>query len=161
MTISKSLLLVAAAGLLSSTAFASSNNGSPLKELVQPSFSLKVKSEAFVQGNANSATLTAGYNNVDSGTTLNCTRVCTVSATASIQYEAGTTGTQWAICIFVDGVSAECQYQREEPYTFFDVGNIQTAVPSLAIGHHTVQTQVYVTNNSTLQYYAMTYAVHQ
>ncbi|HEX3429812.1 MAG TPA: hypothetical protein VHT03_02915 [Rhizomicrobium sp.] len=161
MYLSKAVLVVAAAALASTAAFAG-HSGSTTKTIHQPSFALKLKSEAFVQGNGDSTPLTQySYTPIDSGTTLNCTRVCTVSANVSSQVQ--TAGADWAIVIAVDGSYAESQYQgvQSGPSSFV-VGNVQTAVGSLAIGHHTVQTLLYTESASaTYQYYSMHYAVHQ
>ena len=161
MTMSKILLAFTAASIVSSAAFAG-DNGSPRKEIVTPAFSLKLKSEAFVQGNGDGTPLTQfAYTPIDSGTTLNCTKTCTVSATASAQMQTG--GADWAICIAVDGADFECQYQgvQSGPSSFV-VGNIETAAPSLAIGHHTVQTQLYTeSTTATYEYFSMHYALSQ
>lgn len=161
MSLSKAVLVFAAAAFASTAAFAG-DNGSTIKTMHPPSFALKLKNEAFVQGNGFSTSLAQyQYTPIDSGTTLKCTKVCTVSATASAQMQTG--GADWAICIEVDGSCVESQYQgvQSGPSSYV-VGNIETSDPSLAIGTHTVQTFLYTESTSaTYQYYSMHYAVHQ
>jgi hypothetical protein len=162
MSISKLLLTVGAAALVSSAASAG-NNGSPNKMLkAPPAQVLKLKKEAYVTGNGLSSPLTTfGYTNIDSGTTLTCTKPCVISADATVQYEPGATGGGWAIATLLDGGTIQSQYQNQADDTFFHVGNITSSI-SAGIGTHTVQTQVYVEqNNSTYQFYNMHYAVHQ
>ena len=161
MSLSKALLVFTAAAFASTAAFAG-HNGSPIKTIQTPSFTLKQKKEAFVQGNGFSTSLTQfAFTPIDAGTTFNCTRTCTVSASVSAQMQTG--GADWAICIVVDGVDAECQYQgvQSGPSSFV-VGNVEGAAPSLAIGNHTVQTQLYTeSTTATYQYFSMHYAAHQ
>lgn len=162
MSLSKTLSVVVAAAFASSAALAG-HNGSPLLSMKQPPVqTLKLKKEAFVQGNGNSTPLTQfAFTPIDAGTVLNCTKVCTVSASVSAQMHTG--GADWAICITVDGTSIECQYQgvQSGPSSYV-VGNVEASVPSLAIGNHTVQTQLYTESTSaTYQYFSMHYAIHQ
>jgi len=175
MTISKSFLLIAAAGLVSSAAFASNNgsplhaaafagkNGSPLhsSKAQPPAQVLKLKKETYVTGNGFSTSLPQfQFTTIDSET-LSCTRVCTVSADVSSQMQTG--GADWAICVLVDGNTMECQYQgvQSGPSSFV-VGNVGGSLGNLAIGSHTVQTQLYTeSSTATYQYYAMHYGVHQ
>ena len=161
MSLSKAVLFFTAAAFASTAAFAG-NNGSPIKTHQPPSFTLAQKKEVFVQGNGFSTSLPQfQFTPIDSGSTLNCLKVCTISATASAQIQSA--GADWAICIEVDGSDAECQYQGVQagPSSFV-VGNVQTAVPSLAIGNHTVQTFLYTESASaTYQYFSMKYAVNQ
>lgn len=161
MSYSKALLVFAAAAFASTAAFAG-GNGSPNKTIVQPSFALKLKNEAFVQGNGDSTSLPQfTLTPIDSGTVLTCTRTCTISATVSSQMNTG--GADWAICVEVDGSCVEEQYQgvQSGPSSFV-TGNIETSDPSLAIGHHTVQTFLYTeSTTATYQYFSMHYAVNQ
>jgi hypothetical protein len=161
MSLSKAVLVFAAAAFASTAAFAG-NNGSPSKTMQPPSFELKLKTEAFVQGNGESTSLTQyNYTPIDSGTVLKCTKVCTISATASAQMQTG--GADWVICIEVDGSCVEDQYQgvQSGPSSFV-VGNIETSDPSLAAGNHTVQTFLYTeSTTATYQYFSMHYAVNQ
>jgi hypothetical protein len=163
MSSSKAFLFLAAAAL-ASTAASAGHNGSPLKSMNHPPIQeLKVKKEVFISGNGDSTSIAPfTFTNLDSGSVLSCTRTpCTISATAQVQYEPGATGGGWAICLLVDGVDIECQYLGQADDTFFHSGSVQGSV-SAAIGNHTVQTQLYVEqNNSTYQYFAMTYAANQ
>src|SRR5690348_14359018 len=161
MSLSRAVLVITAAAFASTAAFAG-HNGSPIKTHQTPSFTLAQKKEVFVQGNGFSTGLTQfAFTPIDSGSTLNCLKVCTISASATAQMQTG--GADWAICIEVDGSDAECQYQgvQSGPSSFV-VGNVQTAVASLPIGNHTVQTFLYTESTSaTYQYFSMKYAVNQ
>lgn len=163
MSISKLVFALAAASLVSTTAYAG-HNGSPLgstmkHQAVQP---LKLKKEAYVTGNGNSTPLPQfAFTPIDSGTVLNCTKVCTISAEVSAQIQ--TAGADWAICITVDSADIECQYQGVQagPSTFV-MGNASGSLASVAIGSHTVQTQLYTESaTATYQFYNMHYAAHQ
>ncbi len=162
MTISKFVLVLAAAGLASTPAFAGPT-GSPLKGMMkhQPVQTMKLKKEAYVTGNGSSTGLAQfSYTPIDSGTTLNCTKACTVSADVTSQVQ--TAGADWAICIVVDGTQIECQYQGVQagPSSFV-VGNVSASAPA-AIGSHTFQTELYTESASaTYQFFNMHYAVHQ
>src|SRR5579864_2475480 len=153
MSLTKAVLVFAAAAFASTAAFAG-NNGSTSKTAVTPSFALKLKNEAFVQGNGDTTALTQyQYTPIDSGTTLNCTRVCTISATVSSQVQTG--GADWAIGIEVDGSFIESQYQgvQSGPSSFV-VGNVEASAPSLAIGHHIFNTLLNTeSTTATYQYY--------
>ena len=162
MTISKIIMIVAAAGLMSSAALAD-RSGSPLhqgKMTIQPK-ALKTKNQAFVTGNGLSTALPQfSFTPIDSGTVLNCKKACIVSADVTAQMNTG--GADWAICIVVDGTDIECQYQgvQSGPSSYV-VGNA-TANASAAAGDHTFQTQLYTESASaSYQYFAMHYAVNQ
>lgn len=164
MSISKLVFAVAAASLVSTVAYAG-HSGSPLKnntvkhQAVQP---MKLKNEAFVTGNGESTPLPQfAFTPIDSGTALNCKKVCTVSAEVTAQIQ--TAGADWAICITVDGADIECQYQGVQagPSSFV-VGNATASASGMSIGDHTFQTQLYTESASaTYQYFNMHYAVHQ
>ena len=162
MTISKIVMVVAAAGLVSSAALAN-RSGSPIHEGKQAVFQkvMKMRGEAFVTGNGESTALTQfSFTPLDSGTVLNCKKACVVSAEVTTQMNTG--GADWAICIVVDGSNIECQYQgvQSGPSSFV-TGNA-TGNASVAAGNHTFQTQLYSeSTTATYQYYAMHYAVNQ
>ena len=160
MSLSKVILGLAAASLVSSTALAG-HGGSPLHSMKQqPAMSLKLKSEAFVTGNGLSTPLTQfAFTPIDSGTVLNCKKACIISAEVTAQIQSA--GADWAICITVDGTDIECQYQgiQSGPSSFV-VGNV-TASSAQAAGSHTIQTQLYTESASaTYQYFNMHYGMH-
>jgi hypothetical protein len=163
MSISKLVFALAAASLVSTTAYAG-HSGSPLKNTIkhQAVEPMKLKTEAFVNGNGESTPLPQfAFTPIDAGTVLKCTKLCTISADVTAQIQ--TAGADWAICITVDGADIECQYQGVQagPSTYV-VGNAGASLASVAIGSHTVQTQLYTESASaTYQYYNMHYAVHQ
>jgi len=163
MSISKLVFALAAASLVTTTAHAGSS-GSPLRstmkhQAVQP---LKLKKEAYVTGNGESAPLPQfEFTPIDSGTVLNCTKVCTISAEVTAQVQ--TAGADWAICITVDAADIECQYQgvQSGPSSFV-VGNASGSAAAMSVGSHTVQTQLYTESASaTYQFFNMHYALHQ
>lgn len=160
MSISKILLVFVATSLMGSAALG--DNGSPLQGLKRPPVqTLKTKKVAFVVGNGSGSALAGGtFTIIDSPTTFSCTKACTISADSMVQYQPGASGVQWAICIYVDGSSIGCPYQSQAANTFFQVGNVQEAA-SLAIGNHTVQTQVFVSSASSLYGYTLAYQLNQ
>ena len=163
MAMSKLILTFAAASLVSSAALAGGNNGSPLHGLRQPPvLTLKQGKEAFVTGNGFSTSLPQfAFTPIDAGTVLKCIKpTCIISADVTAQMQTG--GADWAICITVDGVQIECQYQgvQSGPSSFV-VGNVTASAPA-AIGNHTVQTQLYTeSTTATYQYFSMHYALNQ
>jgi len=161
MTISKIIVAFAAAGLVSTAAYAGPS-GSPLKTMNhQPVQTLKQKNEAFVTGNGESTSLPQfSFTPIDAGSVLNCKKACVISAEVTSQVATG--GADWAICITVDGSDIECQYQGiQSGPSGFVTGNA-TANASASAGNHTVQTELYSESTTgTYQYYAMHYAVHQ
>jgi hypothetical protein len=162
MSLSKMIMFAAAAGFVSSAALAAGHNGSPLHSGAQPPAQvLKMKKEIFVTGNGLSTSLPQfQFTTIDTEST-SCSKVCTISADVSSQMNTG--GADWAICVLVDGATMDCQYQgvQSGPSSFV-VGNVTGSLGSLAIGSHTIQTQLYTESASaTYQYYAMHYAVHQ
>jgi hypothetical protein len=162
MTISKLVFALAAASLVSTAAYAG-HNGSPLKNTLQRQVQpMKLRNEAFVNGNGLSTSLPQfAFTPIDSGTVLNCKKVCTVSADVTAQMNTG--GADWAICVTLDGSDIECQYQgvQSGPSSFV-VGNAGASLAGVAIGNHTLQTQLYTESASaTYQYFNMHYAVHQ
>ena len=163
MSISKLVFALAAASLVSTTAYAG-HSGSPLKNTIkqQAVVPMKLRNEAFVNGNGFSTALPQfAFTPIDSGTVLNCKKVCTVSADVTAQMQTG--GADWAICVTVDGSDIECQYQgiQSGPSSYV-TGNVGASLAAVAIGNHTLQTQLYTESASaTYQYYNIHYAVHQ
>lgn len=123
---------------------------------------VKLKNSVIVYGDGGS--LAAGFNNIDSGTTLACgtAPACTVTAADMVQLIAGTNGSLWAICILVDGNYANpgCPYQGASTSANYQVGNSQQSFV-VGSGNHTVQTQVYVTDASTLGEWQATYRIYK
>jgi len=161
MTISKLVFALAAASLVSTGAYAG-HSGSPLKNsaVQRTVVPMKLKNEAYVTGNGESTALTQfSFTPIDSGTTLNCKKACTLAAEATAQMNTG--GADWAICLVIDGADVECQYQgvQSGPSTFV-VGNASGSTTG-GIGHHTFQTQLYTESASaTYQFFNMHYSVH-
>ena len=162
MTMTKMIVALAAAGLVSTVAYAGPS-GSPAHSNMkhQPVQTLKMRNEAFVTGNGLGAALTQfDYTPIDSGTVLHCKKACVISADATSQLQ--TAGADWAICIALDGSYIECQYQGVQAGPSSYVMGNAGASAAAAIGDHTVQTFLYTESASaTYQYYAMHYAVHQ
>jgi len=162
MSMSKLILTFAAATLASSAALAGGNNGSPLHSMKQPPvMTLKQGKETYITGNGFSTALPQfAFTPIDGGTVLNCTKAsCIISADVSAQMQTG--GADWAICVTIDGVDIECQYQgvQSGPSSFV-VGNV-TASSAQAAGSHTIQTQLYTESASaTYQYFNMHYGEH-
>jgi len=158
---SKIIVALAAIGLMTSAAHAGSS-GSPLKgrTIHKPVMTLKTRNEAYVTGNGLSAPLPQfQFTPIDSGTTLNCKKACTLSAEVTSQIQ--TAGADWAICIVIDGADVECQYQgvQSGPSSFV-VGNASGSVGG-GIGGHTFQTQLYTESASaTYQFFNIHYGVH-
>src|ERR1700733_7701450 len=159
---SKIIVALAAIGLMSSAAHAGLS-GSPLHSRVkhQPVQTLKTRNEAYVTGNGLSTALPQfAFTPIDAGTTLNCKKICTLTAEVSSQVNTG--GADWAICIVIDGANVECQYQgvQSGPSSFV-MGNASGSVGG-AIGNHTFQTQLYSESASgTYQFFNIHYAIHQ
>src|SRR5579862_4546383 len=118
-TMSKSWLFAAAAVLalsLPTLASAGSSPADPTKGTTQNPVNgaAKLKNTVVVYAGASGITLASGFNNLDSGSTLNCAASsCTITGEDMVQVEAGTAGTLWAICVLVDGAYANpgCPYQ--------------------------------------------------
>jgi hypothetical protein len=89
-------------------------------------------------------------------TTISCGRAsCSVLIEAMGQIQSA--GADWAICLLVDGVDYECQYQGVQagPSSFV-VGNARAYAPALSAGSHTVEMQEYTESASaTYQYFQM------
>ena len=121
-----------------------------------------LKGTVIVYGSGGS--LAAGFNNIDSATTLSCgtAPTCTIAAADMAQLEAGTNGSLWAICVLVDGNYANpgCPYQGAATSANYQVGNSQQSYV-VGSGSHTVQTQVYVANAATLGEWSFTYKIYK
>ena len=163
MTIVRLLTSAAAAALVIgiSTSAIAGNRADPTGDQHRVLPPIKLKNTAVVNGSGGS--LAAGFNNIDSGSTLNCgTSSCTISGEDMVQLEAGTNGSLWAICVLVDGnyASPGCPYQGSATSANYQVGNSQQSAV-VGSGNHTVQTQVYVANASTLGEWQFTYRIYR
>lgn len=123
-----------------------------------------VKLRGTVIAYGTSGTLAAGFNNIDSGSTLSCgsAPTCTIEAADMMQILAGTNGALWAICVLVDGNYANpgCPYQGAATNANYQIGNSQQSYV-VGSGNHTVQTQVYVDTASTLGSWQVTYRIYK
>ena len=108
---------------------------------------------SLIQYGSGGTTLSPGFNNVDTQQTWNCkySSGCTIGVSAMIQLA---NGGDWAICAVVDGnyINPPCPYQGNLPdagTNGYVTGNSEQNW-LVSQGDHTVQTQVYVTNSTTL-----------
>lgn len=106
-------------------------------------------------GNGNAAALTAGFNTIDERTIA-----CTVAAGCAIGFEAMAQikpqGSDWAICLLIDGSSVSCQYQGVQGSTTgWVVGNAR-GMGTVTQGTHTVTTQVYTESSTAVYAYFQT-----
>jgi hypothetical protein len=112
--------------------------------------------------NATGVDLPFGFDNVDSPTPITCNNAagCVIQIAASIQVRSDEDGTLWAICTLVDGQYANpgCGYQGELATGIYSTGNAQMNY-QVAQGKHTVQTQVYVNQESLLGQWQVTYSL--
>ncbi|HTT85140.1 MAG TPA: hypothetical protein VMF67_16810 [Rhizomicrobium sp.] len=118
--------------------------------VAQPGGTIKLKGN-IIQYGSGGTTLNAGFNNLDTAQTWNCTGStgCTIGVSAMVQLG---NGGNWAICAVVDGnyINPPCPYQGNLPDTgSYVTGNSQQSY-TVSSGSHTVQTQVYVTSSTTL-----------
>lgn len=142
---------------------ASPSDPTPDHQMRAPiSVPIKLKNSVIVYGDG--ASLASGFNNIDSGTTLSCgaAPACTITADDMAQMIAGTNGSLWAICVVVDGNYANpgCPYQGAATSANYQVGNSQQSFV-VGSGNHTVQTQVYVANASTLGEWQVSYRIYK
>ncbi|MFO1339467.1 MAG: hypothetical protein U1F53_14800 [Burkholderiaceae bacterium] len=113
----------------------------------------KLKATYLAAGNGNGASLPQyAFTTVDS-TTVSCS---TANCTIGIETMAQMTplGADWAICLVVDGAYASCQYQGiQGSTTGWAVGNARGMATGLAVGSHTVDTQVYTEASGAMYAY--------
>jgi hypothetical protein len=94
--------------------------------------------------------LSAGVFNPVESRTVNCNKIggCVIEQDSMIQLSPG--GGNWAICLSVNGTYTTCQFQGHLPDVgSFVVGNARGNV-LVAQGIHTVATDVFTSNASTL-----------
>jgi hypothetical protein len=112
--------------------------------------------------NGNGGTLNPGFNTIDSHT-LNCKKgPCTVAVTEMVQLQ--TPDGLWAICPNVDGTYTNpgCPYQGSIAAggSSYVTGNGQGSI-TVATGSHTVRTDVYVNQASSLANWQSTYTMYK
>jgi hypothetical protein len=112
-------------------------------------------------GNGLGAALATGFNTIDERTVS-----CTVAAGCAIGFEAMAQlkpqGSDWAICLLIDGVSVSCQYQGiQGSTTGYVVGNAR-GMGTVAQGTHTVTTQIYTESSTAIYtYYQTDYRIYK
>lgn len=148
--------LVAATALLSLSAWAGSDVSSA-KANVQPqafTAGLKLLKTYFETNNANGAALVSGFNPYGSSQTVTCgaTTGCFIMVNANAQVAGVATVNPSAIVIKVDGVTINSPFNTPVSTTSFTVMTYQTGI-AVATGSHTVTTEVYVSNATTLHRY--------
>jgi hypothetical protein len=100
--------------------------------------------------NGNGGALAAGTFNFVESRTVNCNKAvgCVIEQDSMVQLNPG--GGNWAICLSVNSAYTTCQFQGHLPHVgSFVVGNARGNV-LVAQGIHTVQTDVFTSNASTL-----------
>ena len=98
----------------------------------------------------NGGALSAGVFNPIESRTVNCNKIggCVIEQDSMIQVSPG--GGNWAICLSVNSTYTTCQFQGHLPDVgTYVIGNARGNV-LVAQGIHTVQTDVYTANASTL-----------
>jgi hypothetical protein len=94
------------------------------------------------------------------------TVTCAVAAGCAIGMEAMAQmkpqGADWAICLYIDGLSVSCQYQGiQGSTTGYVVGNAR-GMGTVAQGNHTVTTQLYTeAATSTYAYFQTDYRIYK
>ncbi|MBQ0959045.1 hypothetical protein KAK06_08735 [Ideonella sp. 4Y11] len=112
-------------------------------------------------GNGLGAALTLGFNTVDERSVS-----CTVAAGCAIGFESMAQlkpqGSDWAICLLIDGNSVSCQYQGVQGSTTgYVVGNAR-GMGTVTQGTHTVTTQIYTeSSTATYTYYQTDYRIYK
>jgi len=161
-------LALATLALVSSAAFAASD--SPVHQGARGDSALagggthKLVNVTENWATAAGTSLVAGFNNLDAATSVSCGNAggCTIIANSMVQISPPA-GTLWAICTVVDGNYANpgCPYQGTLPGAgSYLVGNAR-ANYFVSAGSHTVQTQVYVSNASTLGEWQADYGMYK
>lgn len=151
-----SLIVAAAAVLLSQSALAGSDV-SVVKKGAQPeafTAGLKLLKTYFETNNANGSALASGFNPYGSSQTVSCgvSAGCFVMVNANVQVAGVANVNPSAIVIKVDGVTVNSPFNNPVATTSFTVMTYQTGV-AVTAGNHTVTTEVYVTNATTLHRY--------
>jgi len=166
-----SLVAAGALALAAASSAAFADDASPLPAgarvaAITPAASV---AHVLVNDHINSAsaagiTLFSGFNNLDAATTIKCnnTAGCTFSVGSMVQASLPA-GTFWAICALVDGtyMTPGCPYQGTLPAAgSYVTGNARFNY-AVAQGTHTVQSQVYVSAESTLGGWQIDYMLYK
>jgi len=125
------------------------------------------KSETFISwgnpGGSGGTLLAKGYNVVDTPQTINCTNAsgCTIEIDAMVGVGYGN-DESWGICAVVDGkpvTTPPCWGQSVVPDNGFVTGNSRQNA-QVAMGTHTVQTEVIVLGNAYLENWQSDYVLY-
>jgi hypothetical protein len=151
-----SLIVAAAAVLMSQTALAGSDVSGAKKGAQPEAFSagLKLLKTYFETNNANGTALASGFNVYGSAQTVNCTvsAGCYILVNANAQVAAAAAINPSAIVIKVDGTTINAPFNTPVSTSSFTVMTYQTGI-AVPVGNHTVTTEVYVTSATTLHRY--------
>lgn len=149
-------VLITAALAVAGTALATGNGmpkGVKVRDVgVQATIggSMKLLKTVTGTGNGNGTPLTLGFNTVDERV-INCTVAAGCAIGIESMGQIKPMGSDWAICLLIDGASVSCQYQGIQGSTSgWAVGNAR-GVGLVTQGNHTVTTQLY-TEASTATY---------
>ncbi len=108
-------------------------------------------------GNGNGSALPAATFSVVDTTTIVCGPVagCYIGMEAMVQLAPS--GGDWAICLYVDGVSVNCPYQGVNGVSSFVVGNYRAISGLVAKGTHTAELRVYTSTAGGLYRWSVDY----
>ncbi len=125
----------------------------------------KLKNSVVVNGFSGGPLNAGQFTNIDAGEKLVCpvagSSTCSIEADMSVQAQGTGTGNAWAICLVVDGNYATCPYYGFLDSAFFENGTQVESLTGLAVGRHTVQTQVFSANGGTVYNYSLTYHAYK
>jgi hypothetical protein len=152
----RALIALSASALLCLSAYAGSDVSGARKGAQPEAFSaaLKLQKTYFETNNANGAALVSGFNAYGSTQTVNCTvsAGCFIMVNANVQVAGIATVNPSAVVIKVDGVTINSPFNTPVSTTSFTVMTYQTGI-AVPLGTHTVSTEVYVSNATTLHRY--------
>jgi hypothetical protein len=121
----------------------------------------KLLSTYSTTNNGGGSVLAAATFNVVDTTVVNCTAAagCRIGLDALVQI-APAAG-DWAICLYVDGLSAGCPYQGVQGIGTFVVGNYNGFSGTVSNGLHTVEMKVFPNNAANLYRWTVNYRVYK
>jgi hypothetical protein len=164
--LAQTFLAAAAFAIVSTSALARSDSpipdGARVAEPPNVAAALHKTLGSVINNGSAGASLVGGFNNVDSLTSVGCSNAagCTIDISAMMQF-APPAGTYWAICPVVNGTytNPPCPYQGTAPAVgSYVTGNGQGSI-TVPAGTSFVQTQIYVSNASTMGNWQVTYTV--
>jgi hypothetical protein len=111
--------------------------------------------------NAAGLALAAGTFTVIDTTVVNCTTAAGCRIGLDAMAQVAPAGGDWAICLYVDGVSAGCPFQGVNGVGSFVVGNYNGFSDAVSNGLHTVEMKAFASNAANLYRWTVNYRVYK